>query len=249
MTRQQGFNLVELSIMVLLISLLVGGMVMPTVQYAQLQQIRQTENALVNIKESLLNYAATHGRLPCPAQANRRTGDHADAGLERYDDNGTPNDLADDGCAAVQGVLPWRELGVPERDAWGHRYTYRISPKYAEFDDDDGCREDFSFVWFSLCTDARNEIRTAATGGQPMATQVVAVVVSHGANGYGGFNSEGQRTPDTAASADEIENQGAGGIDRFFIQRGYHAEQFDDLLTWVAKPQLMTRMVKARKIP
>jgi len=246
--RQPGFTLLETAVVSAIILLLLGGVMMPVMQYVEVRKIRQTQASLDNIQQTLLHYAVTHGRFPCPAQPNLSTGIHADAGLEQYAEH-DPTLLADDECSVVQGVLPWRELGVVERDAWGRRFTYRISPDYAKFADDGGCGEQFSLVWFSLCTDARNEIHTSSINGKPVATDVVAVVVSHGANGYGGYTSTGKRIATTNASADEIENQGSGGNDRFFVQHAYHPDTFDDLLTWVAKPQLIARMVNAQKLP
>src|SRR5262249_61886579 len=36
------------------------------------------------------------------------------------------------GAGIVCSVVPWVTLGVPEVDAWGHRFSYRVAPAFAD---------------------------------------------------------------------------------------------------------------------
>jgi hypothetical protein len=92
-----------------------------------LRSIAETRRTMDSIRDAIIGFAQANGRLPCPADGNIAAG-AANAGVERF--NGTS-------CIAalgsgVLGVVPWATLGTPEVDAWGHRFTYRVSPAFAD---------------------------------------------------------------------------------------------------------------------
>jgi len=102
-----GFTLLEMSIVLAIIALLLGGL-LPTVS-SQIEQAqrKETRNALAEIKQALLGYAIIYGRLPCPTVM----ADPADATY------GVAAATCD--ATTAEGYLPWRTLGVSEIDTWG----------------------------------------------------------------------------------------------------------------------------------
>lgn len=76
-----GFSLTELSVVLVIVALLLGGLMVPFGSQRDVESIRATEKSLVDIREALIGFAAINGRLPCPAQANIPSG-NANAGLE-----------------------------------------------------------------------------------------------------------------------------------------------------------------------
>lgn len=227
--RLRGFSLVEMAVVLAIVGLLLGGLIMTLSAQQSVQRTQETRRLLVQAREALLGFAAIHGRLPCPAEPTLASG-AAGAGSER------PATAA--GCSGGQsGVLPWATLGLPETDAWGRRFGYRVSADFAR------SVTPPAKAAFALDTVGDNTVRVAS-GGAPLATAVPAVIVSHGANGAGAYNASGTALP-ASADADEIENHDG---DSDFVDKT-PTESYDDLVEWLATPTLMNRMLQAGRLP
>lgn len=112
--------------MLVIVALLLGGLLLPLSAQIELRNINDNRKAMAEIREALLGYAAVHGRLPCAAKpdlASQASG----AGVEMTRGAGGPCDPS-----VLAGVLPWVTLGVSENDAWGRRYSYRVSSTFAQ---------------------------------------------------------------------------------------------------------------------
>lgn len=128
---QSGFTLVELTIVLVIVALLIGGMLLPLSAQKDLQNTREAQRQLSEIKEALLGYTVITGRLPCPMPLTVITLADASYGM------------APATCAAgAEGILPWKTLGVLEVDPWGTPRTastdsfngywrYRVDPAFA----------------------------------------------------------------------------------------------------------------------
>lgn len=223
MNKHRGFSLLEMSVVVVIAGLLLGGLLTSVAGLQARQREAGTEQQLEEIREALGTFAALNRRLPCPANpatAATATG----AGTERV-----PNAT---GCTGGNhGVLPWATLGLAQGDGWGRRFTYRVSATFAR-----------SGVAITLASTGDNIVRNLA--GVDLATQVPVVIISHGANARGSFGPTG------AASAggtdpSELENSDA---DALFVSNT-PTEQFDDLVSWLPISVLMSRMLQAGALP
>lgn len=244
-----GFTLVEMAVVLVIVGLLLGGIMTPLSAQMDQRRISETQKALEEINQALIGFAIVNGRLPCPAPAATPTG-AAGAGLE-------PAPPLADGCANNAGVLPWATLGVNETDAWGRRYTYKVTqiftrtiPQTAQL----GCIATPQYAAFALCTQGDMTIKTAAVGGNTVSSTIPAVVISHGKNGNGAFTSQGVPQLPAGADADEINNQltpqnvGTGTVGATFVSKTSTAT-FDDLVIWLSPNILFNRMVAAGKLP
>jgi prepilin-type N-terminal cleavage/methylation domain-containing protein len=238
----RGFSLVEMAIVLVIIGLLLGGMLMPLSAQMEQRRVAETQKALDEINQALIGFAVANGRLPCPATAATASG-VVGAGQEVT--TGTGSALA---CTNASGVLPWATLGVSETDSWGWRYTYRVTPEFARGVPQTtfaGCTPPANplHAAFALCSQGVSTIRATA-GGAIVSNDIPAVVVSHGKNGSGAFNTAGAQIP-VSADADEAENSDA---DDEFVSRT-HRETFDDIVAWVSPNILFNRMVTAGQLP
>ncbi|MGE5028235.1 MAG: type II secretion system protein, partial [Betaproteobacteria bacterium] len=117
---QQGFTLVEMSIALVIIGLLLGGLLSPLAAQVEQRQISETQKELDEIREALIGFAASHPAadskpyLPCPDTTND--------GLE--DRTGTA-------CTNQEGRVPWATLGIAEADSWGNRFRYRVTAAFS----------------------------------------------------------------------------------------------------------------------
>lgn len=238
-----GFTLVEIAMVLMIIGLLLGGL-LPTLS-AQMdsQRISKTQKQLNEIKEALTGFAITKGRLPFPACGTIATG-QTNAGIEL-----TPASAVAITCTTDHAVLPWATLGIDETDAWGRRFTYRVTSDFA----DDivsatyGCSPTTvpTQSSFALCSNGDLTVLSAASGGTNIATNVPAVIVSHGVNGLGAYQpAGGAKIP--GGSADELEN---ADNDNTFVSHDQVQNGFDDLIVWISPNILANRMVTAGKLP
>lgn len=223
MIKQRGFSLLEMSVVVVIAGLMLGGVLSGVSALNARQREAGTQQQLEEIREALATFAAVNRRLPCPANpATAAT--VAGAGVERV-----PNAT---GCTGGNhGVLPWATLGLAQGDAWGRRFTYRVTASFAR-----------SGVAITLASTGDGTVRNAA--GVDLATAVPAVIVSHGMNARGSFGSTGVAS---AAGTDtsELENADA---DALFIS-DVPTAQFDDLVHWLPVSVLMSRMLQAGALP
>lgn len=243
--RTNGFTLVEIAIVMAIVALLLGGLLVPLSAQVDAQRNSETVKAMSEIREALMGFALANGRLPCPADPTIATG-AADAGKERP--------LPCTGANA-QGVVPWTTLGIPETDAWGRRYTYRVTEVFADaigdntFGKDDQGNNCIPAASppessFALCSVGDLEVKDAKNGND-IATKIPAVVISHGKNGYGAYTPQGTQTGTTGADDDEKENS---DVDKKFVSH-VPTSTFDDQVTWISTNILKNRMVAAGKLP
>ena len=160
---QQGFTLLEMAVVLVVLGLLLGGILMPLSTQMEKKDRDDTQKVLQDIHDALVGYAMANGRLPCP------------------DTNG--DGIIDMGasCSNVQGTIPWVDLGVGKEDAWGQPFTYRVTGSFADNTDGTGCGVATTGVSFELCSIADINILDASTGN-PVANQIPAIVIAHGSN-------------------------------------------------------------------
>ena len=264
MRKQSGFTLVELTVVLVIVALLIGGLLVPLSTQQDIRSRQETEKSLSEIKEALIGYAAINGRLPCPADRSVATGT-ASAGTESVTAVGGPcscttaasgiagpgaicNDTAPE---SITGAIPWASLGLRESDAWGQRYTYRVTTRFARLANsqtDFACTPPSNPVSaaFALCSQGDMTIRITA-GGTAIASNVPAVIVSHGRNSQGGFMTNG--TQIAGAAGDELENADS---DADFVSKSAvdnSANPYDDITVWLTPNVLMNRMIAVGRLP
>jgi prepilin-type N-terminal cleavage/methylation domain-containing protein len=260
MSNRRGFTLAEVAIAVVIVALLLAGVMIPLSAQIELRNASETQRTMDQIKEAVIGFALANGRLPCPA-------DGAIAA-------GAPNAGAEQ-CANSFGVVPWAALGVPETDAWGRRFSYWVSPIFI-----DAVGTTFNTVGqaptctptptpvqssFALCSLGNLTVNTRNDGTHAtvaLGPALPAVIVSHGKNGYGAYNTAGTLLPAPAAGTDEAANATHTAAASVFYSRtptpaatgcndaapGSFCE-FDDIVAMLPAPILVARMVSAGRLP
>lgn len=243
--RQHGFSLVELTIVLVVIALLAGGLMFGLSAQQEQIQNREAQEQMDVIRDALLGFAMANGRLPCPADPTVATngGDEAIQQCNTAHSHIAPSyacTAIDQQCTREHGTLPWRTLGLPEIDTWGRRYTYFVGYEFSDplikNETDAGRR-----ARFSLDTNGRATIQYGA--GNNIATQIPAVIVSHGSRGAGAYLGNGTQLG--GASGDEAENADA---DLTFVSHPSN-DQFDDKVSWIVPSVLKARLVAVGKLP
>lgn len=243
---RRGFTLIEVMVVLLIVGLLAAGLSMPLAAQVQLRRIDETHRRLDEAREALLGFAASHGRLPCPASDASRGeerfasgGDAVNGQCERFHDGFLP--------AATLGLAPLDDEGFL-RDAWGsraNRIRYAVAgvpvgAVASPFTRANGLQASglaaigaashFLFICASAspigggsCGPASNQLTRRAA----------FVLVSLGADAQ------------AAPGADSARNVDGSGL---FVAREA-GPGFDDLVTWVPAAILASRLMAAGRLP
>lgn len=223
----RGFTLTELAIVLVIVSLLAGGLMMSIGSQLEQKSRSETQQLLQEARDALLGFAASHsaadGRpyLPCP-----------DTDGDGVEDRSGAN------CANTNGNLPWSTLGVASLDGWNNRFRYQVQQSFAS-----------SANGFTLITPAPNlRVCEQAACTTTIATALPAVILSHGKNGLGAVNSSNAANP-LPASADEAENADGDSDFVSHTPTPAGANEFDDMLSWLSPNILYNRMIAAGRLP
>lgn len=226
--KQAGFTIVEMAIVLLLITILLGGGL--TVFQSQVDQQRNadTKKALEEAKQALIGYAAaqTPPHFPCP---DRATGAGAN--------DGTEDRTSATVCPLYEGNVPWVTLGIAGRDAWGNRLHYRVTPAFIN--------QTTGIALTSVGVLTINDENAVA-----VAQAAPVVLLSYGNNGLGATTGGGAVIPAAGAGANETENLDA---DTTFILAPHTSESgaaggyFDDIVTWMPTNLILSRLIDAGK--
>jgi prepilin-type N-terminal cleavage/methylation domain-containing protein len=245
--KQNGFTLVEMAIVLMIVGLLLGGLLVPLSAQMEQRNVSDTQKSLAEIKEAIIGYAMANGQLPCPANPSDITGVTPTAGIARIPPCTSTNST---------GVLPWATLGVNETDAWGNRFTYRVTDYFADSIASatygSGCVSPApnpapTQASFALCSTGTLNVLSAASGGVTIAGNVPAIIISHGKNAAGAYTPLGTQILPVSSNADEQENSD-GSADNNYVSHT-PTPTFDDLVVWISPNILLNRMVTAGKLP
>lgn len=223
--RQNGFTLVEMTIVIVLVALLIGGLLIPLSAQRDIQSASETQKRLSEIREALFGFAVINKRLPCPSTATDPTS--ANYGIE------------DAACNDNEGYLPWKSLGVQATDAWGVARSASTDPFIGFW----RYRVDNAFkVNFNLGTTPSSGLPTglqiqdaagnALTGSAP--NSPIVIIYSTG--------------PDRTPNGQNVDTDASATTDPIY-QTGEPSPTFDDIILWISRPILFNRMISSGTLP
>ncbi len=228
-TIPRGFTLIEMAIVLVIITILIGGLAVPLSAQIQARRIAETNKTLEEAKEAIIGYAMTHKTasskpyLPCP--------DTSGDGVE---------DRSGSGCLNQIGSLPWVTLGAGDKDAWGNRLHYATVNAVTSSDSGISSSVTPASTWRQVCSS-----NSCFSGN--LAADVPVVLMSHGPNGKGARNYINGGYLAAPTGVNEVENLDG---DLIYVSRAPFKPsntseanlEFDDLLIWVSYPLLFPRV-------
>jgi prepilin-type N-terminal cleavage/methylation domain-containing protein len=243
--RQTGFTLIEISIVLFILALVLGGLLPTLSSQVEQRHLTETRARLDEIKEALIGYAIINGRLPCPASSSTNGKEDPTSGTGSCTH---PHDNNSYVPAATLGLSGTDSSGLIE-DAWGNPIRYGVA---------DGSSNAFTksisgigisnissstIANLDVCSSASGATSSSCSSSYQLTNNAVAVIYSTGKNGGSG-----------GTGADETENPNINSTDsdHVYVSHDISATSgnaFDDLVTWLSPNVLVNRMVSAGKLP
>lgn len=269
---QQGFSLIELAIVLVIVTILLGGLAVPLSAQIEARRIAETRKIMDEAKEAIMGYAMTHscscqydssgilseaplGPLPqstctsfCPATGpNSATIKRPYLPCPDTNADGMENRLASGECLQFRGYIPSVDLGTASQDAWGNRILYAVAADIAD--------STKGFYTGSLAAGNWNQVLsstaqcTLAVPNVDVAADVPVVLVSHGSNSRGARNANippADPTPVAPAATGVDELQNLGTTQNTCTTKSFisanPSDAFDDLVTWLPFSMLISRV-------
>ncbi len=246
--KQLGFSLVELSVVLSVIGITLGGALTLATKKTEAEKLEETEDKMDEIATALDLFLINNQRIPCPASGSVAI-TAANYGVEGQGSAptvaGCQNLGADHGLSSGDiyiGVVPTKTLNLADDvmiDGWGRRISYAVDYKMAlNITINTNCADSTPHADYQKCfrQNPTGGIRINDASGTAKTLEAVYALISNGDNGFGAWKKNGSTTRLTASSdADELENTDA---DIIFVQRSETAT-FDDVVRYRAKTQII----------
>lgn len=252
--KQNGFTLVELSIVILIMGLIIGGLAMPLSTQLENGRIRDTRGQLAEMEAALQGFAIVNGHLPCPAVPGS---------------NGLSATLAG-GCVSQHGFIPASTLGlVGSRnddnlllDSWASPLRYSVSSSDVDTDGDwdfvaPGEMRDVSISVLNpdlvVCSSAAGASPVACSGPATTLTGTAPAIVYSMGKDWGSFGSADQQEnvgTTLGGGPSGTSYQVASNI--VFVNRRMSDQvgsEFDDIVFWTSPSRLYHRLVAGEQLP
>jgi prepilin-type N-terminal cleavage/methylation domain-containing protein len=246
-----AFSLIELSIVILIISIIAGGAL--TISKSSINSSKKiiTKERMDEVYKALASFVAINRRLPCPALLSvAKT-------TSTYGDEDTTAGTCDNLTVAtstnlVYGMVPIKALGLePDmaEDGWGTKFSYVVDKRFTKASVDTSSTDGFEITQAIVPEEGSAISPTLIDVQGPSGTSLLDdinalfVLISHGANKYGGWNATNTtQNGDSLATTDEQSNTGSasGGsdFDKTFISYSTDPD-FDDIILYSNKPKLL----------
>ncbi len=234
---QPGFSLVELAIVMLIVSILLAGVLVPLSIQMDVRKGGETRKTMDDARDALVGFTMANGRLPCPASA-------ASNGVEAPGGGGA--------CTApLDGFVPAVTLSLTPADAqgylldgWNNRVRYAITTANTNAFTTTGQMKALGIAALGpdlrVCSTSTGISGESCAATTTLTATAVAIIYSLGPNG-----------PTGGTGADEAKNLDAN---RLFISHdstpaGATNGEFDDMVVWLSPNVLYNRLITAGVLP
>ncbi len=250
-TKTAGFSLLEMSVVLVIISTVIGVGVAYIGMSIEKKQRDTTILRMNAIQKALLDYRRAYEIIPCPSDITlAETNTNFGRGNIIAPCDGVapaPNFIYDLGVDTFGGGVPVRTLKLPDEyafDGWGRRFTYFVDGNVT------GYRQSgFNFQAFTIDSGV-GWISVSDGNGTTLTSIALYALISHGPNGHGAYTRYGtSRINAGSSNAYELQNCGcnAGAVYTSYggslVQGPYKTnpatgDTFDDIVVYGTRASL-----------
>jgi len=261
-----AFSLLELSIVILIVAILIVGSMSASVVAINNAKYKVTKDRVKEIYKAMGSYLLVNKALPCPASITdlKSNSSYGESGTEPGVCNagsgvyaGGFGSLAED---LVYGAIPIKALGLSAdmaEDGFGSKFTYVVSAAFTNPDISDDNDRGFGNIYpASGFTEATAKFITVKEnlGGSSFQTdtnEAIFVIISHGNNKSGAFNSNSATQNSASTDEDEQNNYAtaftgsSGGTANFYSSNNYftssspNSDVFDDVVFYKTRNAML----------
>ena len=242
---KRAFSLIELSIVIIIISILLSGALSIATSTTNSAKIKTTNNNIDEIYKALKVYLLANNRLPCPAPItaiktnSSNYGKISETQVNCYESGVYTSTV---NANLVYGMVPVQDLGLGTEmaeDGYGSKLAYIVDKRFTN-SSTFGLSASNSGLMMTV-----KEI-TSAGSDQENTKEAIFLIISHGANKSGAFgvNSATQNT----ASDDGKEQlnyavptvDATASIGNTFYYRAGNSDVFDDVVFYKTRNMMVT---------
>ncbi len=256
--QKKAFSLIELSIVILIVSILITGSLGISKTAINNAKVSTTKERMDKVYKALTNFVLINRRLPCPAPPAIAKGT-ATYGIEATPAGGctttnpalTSTYTTSPVSAAnlVYGMVPIQALGIePDmaEDGFGTKFSYVVDKRFTEQSVGIADTNGFEILHAVKAEDGGVISPTLIEVQGPSGTALLPdlnglfVLISHGANKFHGYNATGKVQNGVSTLNDEINNgYHSTTMDARFIAYSTEDPNFDDVVLFKTKTQLV----------
>jgi len=248
--NRKAYSLLELSIVIVIISILISGAMTTAVGNISNAKVKITKDRMKVIYNALGNYVAINRKLPCPASiTDSKT---ASASYGQAVGNCISMSSSSGGVYVstnlLYGMVPVATLGLSKEigeDGFEDKIAYVVDKNFTDAAASLSDYPDFTLSNFSTntTTNTSNNITISEKSGSATMTttsKAVFVLISAGPNKKGAFGINSSTQNIASIDADEASNYlASGSFDNSFTRVSENSDLFDDILEYSDPQQLV----------
>ena len=262
--KRRGFTLLELSVVLTLIAVIVGGGLVIGNAFLQKRQLDTTIANMDAIEDAIVKFSVAYNRIPCPGDmtlppSNASYGMEAGAGGGSAIATGTgvcsgtgmvPQANFVSSAGVSEGGVPIRALQLPDSylyDGWGRRLRYAVDPTMT-------LSTALPVPVGGVSCPASSPVTVYdSTGSNPRTTGGAYALMSHGVKGHGAYTRSGAINNGRSTNTAELANchcnssgvatgtyAGAYVAKAITIDPSDDRNSFDDIVTFKEPWQIQT---------
>lgn len=259
-SKKSAFTLIELSIVIVIISILITGALSVSINAINNSKNNITKERLDEIYKAIGRYLLTNKRIPCPAPITDTKSNSANYGVEAstslcastagvFESSSSAN--------LVRGMLPVKTLGLPldmAEDGFGNKFEYIVDKNYTIAS---AATAVVSGVGdFGTSTTANlNVFEKPGSSAISVETAAIFAVIGLGANKLGAYGSDANTRNSVSTDAEESCNtpnsaysatcaNSCNNADTCFGNRVYtsssSSDSFDDKVIFASRNKLIS---------
>jgi prepilin-type N-terminal cleavage/methylation domain-containing protein len=242
---KKAFSLIELSIVIVIVSIMITGVLSVSVSSINNAKIKTTNDRMKEVYKAMGNFLLVNKRLPCPAAITKVKSVDSDYGAEVGGGSGCSGEGVYQSATVstlVYGMVPVRALGLANdmaEDGFESKFTYIVDKDMTNTFEATPTLGNATFstgTYTSILT-----INDKPGGGtQAITVDAIMALISHGANKSGAFNANSATQNTRSSNADELENDATtfdnaptpktAAFDIIIISSSADSDVFDDIV-------------------
>lgn len=249
---RRGFTLIELSILIIVLTVIITGLVSVTTSKISNEKVRAGSTSFTTIYQALGKFLLTNRRLPCPASLIQ----------SEISSSSYATEISATNCVAagvytstvnsnlVYGMVPAVTLGLPIKaaeDAYGSKIIYVVDKRLTTTSAD------------SFELNVGNSSLISITGGASL-SNALFVLISRGPNKSGAFIANSTALPIASSDSNELSNDASSitentpptastsTFDSTFVQSA-SSTNFDDIIFYKTQDQMFNEFDAWSLIP